>query len=115
MDGNIKEIEMAATGKNKAGSSMTAEAGGAKPAEGARPKEAAKPVPIARRSEPDLAALERGPPADVDCLDIARKSKWRGRCTTHIIAALECVPASELECPIMWIFSAQSSWCFTRR
>ena len=60
---------------------MTAAAGGAEPAEGAKPKEATKPVPAARRPEPDLEALERGKPADTDCLDIARKTKWRGRCT----------------------------------
>ena len=82
MDGSIKEIEMAATGKSTAGSSVTAAAGTGPPAEGAKPKEAAKPVPAARRAEPDLEALEQGKPADVDCLEIARKSKWRGRCGT---------------------------------
>ena len=88
MDGNIKEIEMAATGKSAAGSSVTAAAGTALPAEGAKPKEAAKPVPAARRPEPDLEALEQGKPAGVDCLEIARKSKWRGRCVSSITADL---------------------------
>lgn len=68
MDGNLKEVEMAATGKSKAGgSSMTANISSAKPKEGA-----AQP-------EPDLEAAEQSKSADIDRLEIARGKKWRGR------------------------------------
>lgn len=85
---------MAATGKSTATSSMTAAAGTVPPAEGAKPKEAAKPVPAVRRPEPDLEALEGGKHADVDCLEIARSSKWRGRYKASTTAALDCFCAS---------------------
>ena len=94
---------MAATGKSTVGSSVTAAAGAVPPAEGVKPKEAAKPAPAARRPEPDLEALEQGKPADMDCLEIARKSKWRGRCITSTIAVSICVWAlstSRCACPV---------------
>ena len=100
MDGNIREIELAATGKSIAGSSMTAAAGGAEPAEGMKPNEAAKPVPAARCPEPDLEAPERGRPADEDCLDIARKSKWRGRCTSQNLSCVELYACSCTTCQV---------------
>jgi len=68
VDGNLKEVEMAATGKSKAGgSSMAADISSAKPKEGAR------------RPEPDLEAADKSKSADIDRLEIARGKKWRGR------------------------------------
>ena len=70
MDGNIKEVELAAVGSSAAGPQQ----GDAKAdVLAAEPEEA-------RGGKPDLEAAEPSRPADVAHLEIPRASKWRGRC-----------------------------------
>ena len=69
MDGNIKEVELAAMGNSATGQgqrNVKADALTAEPEE-------------ARQGKPDLEAAEPSRPADVAHLEIPRASKWRGR------------------------------------
>ena len=69
MDGNIKEVELAAMGNSAAGPQqrdVKADALAAEPEE-------------ARRGKPDLEAAEPSRPGDVAPLEITRARKWRGR------------------------------------
>lgn len=75
MDGNIKELELAAMGKGTAGNTGTAVTAGSAVVDVA----SAKPKQGVRRGEPDLEAAQLAKPADVGRLEIPRNSKWRGR------------------------------------
>ena len=69
MDGNIKEVELAAMGNSAVGPQqrdVKADALAAEPEE-------------AQQSKPDLEAVEPSRPADVAHLEIPRARKWRGR------------------------------------
>ena len=70
MDGNIKEVELAAMGNGAAGPQqrdVKADVLAAEPEE-------------ARQGKPDLEAAEPSRPADVAHLEIPRARKWRGKC-----------------------------------
>ena len=74
MDGNIKEVELAAIGNSTAGPQqrdVKADALATEPEE-------------AERGKPDLEAAEPSRPADVAHLEIPRASKWRGRYSSCI-------------------------------
>ena len=68
MDGNIKEVELAAMGNSAAGPQQRDVKADVLAAE-----------PEAQQGEPDLEAAEPSRPADVAHLEIPRARKWRGR------------------------------------
>ena len=70
VDGNMKEVELAATGNSTARPQQRDVKAGVLATE---PEEA-------RQGKPDLEAAEPSRPADVAHLEIPRASKWRGRC-----------------------------------
>lgn len=69
MDGNIEEVELAATGNSTAGPQQR---------DGKADVLATQPVE-ARQGKPDLEAAEPSRPADVAHLEILQARKWRGR------------------------------------
>ena len=68
MDGNIKEVELAAMGNSAAG-----------PQQRDVKADVLVAKPEAQQGKPDLEAAEPSRPADVAHLEIPRARKWRGR------------------------------------